>query len=143
VGERERVEAMRAALRDAGLRVTPTRLAVLAILRSAERSLSHQEIAAALAERGCDAVTVYRNLVTLVEHGLALRQDVGDHVWRFQAAERAARHEHPHFVCTACGALECVPELELTVKAKGSKVPRSVLQQAIEVQVRGICDACA
>jgi hypothetical protein len=46
-------------------------------------------------------------------------------------------------VCTACGALECVPELELTVKAQGSKVPRSVLQQAIEVQVRGICDACA
>ena len=138
-------EAMRTSLRAAGLRVTPTRLAVLGALRGAERPLTHHELASRLAERGCDAVTVYRNLVALVEAGLALRGDLGDHVWRFQAAEAlgapAGRHEHPHFVCTACGVLECVPDLEVRVR-RGSRVPRSVRAQAIEVQLRGVCDAC-
>ncbi len=136
---------MRTSLHEVGLRVTPTRLAVLGTLRAAEHSLTHQEIARRLAGIGCDAVTVYRNLVTLVERGLAVRTDVGDHVWRFQAAaavgEPARRHEHPHFVCTACGALECVPDLEVKVR-RGSRVPRSVRAQAIEVQLRGVCDAC-
>ena len=136
--------ALRSAVRAAGLLVTPTRAAVLAALRAAERPLTHHELASRLAERGCDAVTVYRNLVALVEAGLALRGDLGDHVWRFQAAEALGgprRHEHPHFVCTACGALECVPDLEVRVR-RGSRVPRSVRAQAIEVQLRGVCDAC-
>lgn len=136
-------QALRADLQTAGLRVTPTRLAVLAILRSAEHSLTHQEIARLLQGDGCDPTTVYRSLVALVDAGLALRADVGDHVWRFQAATDDARpHEHPHFVCVECGGVECMPDVEVKVP-RGSRVPRSVERQVVDVQVRGRCDNCS
>ena len=47
---------------------------------------------------------------------------------------------HPHFVCTACGLVECLPALELVLGR--SKAPRSIRQRKVEVHVRGLCDAC-
>ena len=45
-----------------------------------------------------------------------------------------------NFVCTACGAVECLPEIELAIRR--SKAPRAVRQRQVEVHVRGLCDAC-
>ena len=98
-------------LRDAGLRATRARVAVLTILRDADHSLTHQEVVDALAGHGWNRATLYRNLLALVEAGFARRADLGDHVWRFEAFDEdgAPTHEHPHFLCTECGELECVP----------------------------------
>ncbi|MCA9637323.1 MAG: transcriptional repressor [Myxococcales bacterium] len=136
-------DASREDLQAVGLRVTPTRVEVLRLLRAAEHSMTHQEIVRLLGGHGFEATTIYRSLIALVDAGLALRTDVGDHVWRFQAVrEGDAQHEHPHFVCVECGGVECMPELEVKVP-RGSRVPRSVSRQAVEVQVRGRCDNCS
>ncbi|HEY5951429.1 MAG TPA: transcriptional repressor, partial [Kofleriaceae bacterium] len=89
----------------------------------------------------------YRNLTDLAEAGLVRRSDIGDHVWRFQAV--TDDHEasaHPHFVCTECGSIACLPEIELAVRtsrtAARSKPPRALKQRQVEVHVRGLCDAC-
>lgn len=124
------------------MRATPSRIAVLDLLRNTRRPVSHAEVAAQLADDVWDPATLYRNLVDLAEAGLVRRTDVGDHVWRFELIR--AEHDstkHPHFVCTECGTVECLPPMELALPK--AKTPRSVKQRKIEVQLRGLCDACS
>jgi Fur family ferric uptake transcriptional regulator len=138
---RQNLDELRTAVRATGLRATPSRLAVLDLLRAGESPMSHADVADRLASHAWDRATIYRNLTDLAEAGLLRRTDVGDHVWRFEAV--SDRHEasaHPHFVCTECGSVECLPEIELAVRR--AKAPRAVKQRQVEVQVRGLCDAC-
>lgn len=134
------VEELRTALRTRGLRATPSRIAVLELLRGEDAPVSHGEVADRLASQPWDRATIYRNLTDLAESGLARRTDVGDHVWRFEALTAEHDIAHPHFVCTECGTVECLPEIELSVRR--AKAPRAVRQRQVEVHVRGLCDAC-
>jgi len=132
---------LRAALREAGLRATPARVAVLGLLRASVQAVSHGDVADHLAGEAWDRATIYRNLTDLADAGLARRTDLGDHVWRFEAI--AAGHgaaQHPHFVCTACGTVECLPGAELAMRK--TRGPRAVRSREVEVQVRGVCDGC-
>ncbi len=102
--------------------------------------MSHSDVADRLTMQAWDRATIYRNLIDLAEAGLARRTDIGDHVWRFEAVTEGHETSHPHFVCTECGTVECLPELELAVRR--SRAPRAVRQRQVEVHVRGLCDAC-
>ncbi len=144
---RQNIDELRSAVRAKGLRATPSRLAVLDLLRGTESPMSHGDVADRLATQEWDRATIYRNLTDLAEAGLVRRTDVGDHVWRYEAV--TGDHEasaHPHFVCTECGTVECLPEIELAVRASRTssrgKPPRAVKQRQVEVHVRGLCDAC-
>ncbi len=131
-------------LREAGLRATQPRVAVLRELASAKSPLSHADVADALSGEGFDRATVYRNLMDLTEAGLARRTDIGDHVWRFELTSPSDDHEdeaHPHFICGECGAVSCLPEDAVSVKG-GRGTPRALKSRAVSVQVRGVCDAC-
>ena len=137
---RDDLETLRAAVREAGLRATPSRIAVLHLLRSAGAAVSHSDAVAKLSSQAWDPATIYRNLTDLADVGLARRTDVGDHIWRFEAVTDEHDAAHPHFVCTECGTIECLPELELAVRR--TKGPRALRQRQVEVHVRGLCDAC-
>jgi len=133
---------LRRDLRHAGLRATAPRLAVLSLLRRAPMPLSHPEVNTALAARGWDRATLYRNLVDLTRRGLARRVDLGDRIWRFEDAR--AEHgasEHPHFVCTECGEVVCLHGVAVSWRATAG-APRALRRGEIEVQVRGRCDRC-
>ena len=133
---------LREDLRRAGLRVTPARLAVLGALRARLAPASHADVAAALENAVPDRATVYRNLVELVKAGLARRRDLGDHVWRFEAAgARPGGKDHPHFLCTACGSLACLDTLRVSLR-RGARVPRALKDDAVEILVKGLCDEC-
>ncbi len=134
------LDELRAAVRDNGLRATPSRLAVLELVRASHAPVSHGDVADRLASQGWDRATIYRNLTDLAEVGLLRRTDVGDHVWRFEAINAEHDTAHPHFVCTECGTVECMPEIELAIRR--AKAPRAVKQRQVEVHVRGLCDAC-
>ena len=133
-------EETRSALRTRGLRATPSRIAVLEMLRTEAAPMSHGDVADRLAAQRWDRATIYRNLTDLAGAGLARRTDVGDHVWRFEAVTSDHDTAHPHFVCTECGTVECMPELELAVRR--AKAPRAVRNRQVEVHVRGLCDGC-
>ena len=140
-------DELRSAVRSSGLRATPSRLAVLELLRTTDSPMSHGDVADRLESHAWDRATIYRNLIDLSEAGLLRRTDVGDHVWRFEAVSDDHDSAHPHFVCTECGSVECLPEIELAMAAKGTaknraKAPRAVKQRQVEVHVRGLCDAC-
>ena len=133
-------DELRTAVRASGLRATPSRLAVLELVRGSEAPMSHGDVADRLASHEWDRATIYRNLIDLSEVGLLRRSDVGDHVWRFEAKPDHDAAAHPHFVCTECGTVECLPEIELAIRR--AKAPRAVKQRQVEVHVRGLCDAC-
>jgi Fur family ferric uptake transcriptional regulator len=123
---------------------------VLAHLQRATTPLSHGEITEALVGYGLDRATVYRNLMDLADKGIVARSDLGDHVWRFELRRTQAQSDgsrtghgtdHPHFVCTDCGDIECLPQVAVrVVGAEGA--PRALAEKAVEVQVKGLCDDC-
>jgi Fur family ferric uptake transcriptional regulator len=131
---------LRHALRATGLRVTPARLRVLAELSGATTPQSHADVVATLADGPWDRATLYRNLLDLVRAGLARRVDLGDHVWRFEV--QAAHHDpeaHPHFLCTSCGSSQCLPAIAFDPPPAA---PASLRAHRVEVQIKGVCDAC-
>jgi Fur family ferric uptake transcriptional regulator len=139
---RETLEQRRLELRRVGLRATASRLAVLARLQEATSPVSHAEVVAHFGDARWDRATLYRNLLDLVRSGLARRSDVGDHIWRFALVREAhPRTDHPHFVCLACGSVQCLPGLGMSVRAK-APLPVAVRQHEFEVQLKGLCDRC-
>ena len=130
-------------LRSVGLRSTAPRVAVLRRLERATTPLSHADLVDALADQGLDRVTLYRNLNDLAEAGLVTRTDLGDHTWRFELRREGSSHAtvHPHFTCTDCGTVACLPEEAVRVTpARG--LPKALTQRAVEVTLRGLCDRC-
>lgn len=132
---------LRQQLRAAGLRATNARVAVLRLLHGLDAPASHPEVHAAMADDGWDRATLYRNLSDLTDAGLVRKTDLGDHLWRYELAG-SPRHEdhHPHFLCTECGDVACLPDVEVPVPTGG---PRSLQRGRVAIQFRGTCDACA
>jgi Fur family ferric uptake transcriptional regulator len=136
---------IRMTIRTTGLRSTSPRVAVLAHLQTATMPLSHAELFDALGDQGFDRATIYRNLTDLTEAGLLVRTDVGDHVWRFELrreGQRGHQIEHPHFMCTDCGEVSCLPSSSVRISPT-SGMPRAVNARSIQVQFKGRCDRCA
>jgi Fur family ferric uptake transcriptional regulator len=114
-------------------------------LRQTKTPVSHADLFTELADQGFDRATIYRNLIDLTEAGLVSRTDVGDHVWRFefrQEGQGGPQGEHPHFMCTDCGAVSCLPGVNVRISPT-SGVPRALSAKNIEVQIKGLCDRCA
>lgn len=137
-------EELRARLRAVGLKGTSPRIAVLEHLEQATAPLSHAEITESLLPRGFDRATLYRNLIDLTDAGLVSRADLGDHVWRFEIKRDTKAHtnDHPHFVCTDCGEVSCLPGVAIQIVSAGPKAPRSLSKPETEVQLKGVCDRC-
>jgi len=137
---KERLQAVRQALRARGLRATPARIAVLDTILVAAAPISHGEIATRLVRLKHDRATIFRNLASLTRARLALRVDIGDHVWRFVAndGERTWRVD---FLCTSCGTVEALDRVALTVAM--ARAPRAIARREIEVHIHGRCNGCA
>lgn len=141
------LDAAKAVLREAGLRCTAARLAVLDHLMRATGPKSHAEVADALTDRGFDRATIYRNLTELTESKLVSRVELGDHVWRFEmkrgpgAGKKSGGHDtedHPHFLCTTCGEVSCLDDVSVAITPKKHRGIRSVT----EVLLKGRCENC-
>lgn len=154
-------EAVRTRIRQAGLRCTAARVAVLRHLEEAIGPLSHADVAEALHALGFDRATIYRNLIELSEAGLAARVELGDHLWRFEAKRAGGGHkadDHAHFVCTTCGDVSCLPDVQVAItqrdavpasgghakKAHGrtTAATRRRIGSVTEILLKGRCEQC-
>ena len=137
-------------LRDAGLRRTPVRVAVLDRVTAARQPVGAAEIIRGLGSE-VDPVTVYRTLNTLSEHRLVHRVRGEDGAWRYAVtgaeagggdAERRD-HPHAHFVCDSCGTVECLEQLPLP---EGLVPPKTLGRRYdvshAELVVHGTCPKC-
>ena len=128
-------------IRDAGLRVTAPRLAVLAAVEAGTQHHDAETIAVAARARlgTLSTQAVYDNLNALVEAGL---------VRRIQPANSPARYEtrtcdnHHHIVCRRCGR---TADVDCTVGSAPCLEPSAdhgfIVQEA-EVIFWGLCPQC-
>ncbi len=135
-GTRNTVETW---LREAELRLTPQRFAVLEYLARAEGHPTADQIAAEINRRfpRASRATVYNTLAALREAGLVREVVLDDGVARYESNTEA----HHHFVCRACGRLEDVPPEAFKAPSRvelegGHEV------EAVEIVLRGLCAAC-
>lgn len=126
-------------LSQAGLKNTSGRMAIMELLKN-EGPLSHEEIMNKLSGIAINRVTIYRALDSFVHAGIVHRIDTGDRVWKFAlCGHHHAGHCHPHFVCKACGKIECMNSIELP-PVKGFKEGYTIEES--EFYLKGRCSQC-
>ncbi|MDR1443026.1 MAG: transcriptional repressor [Bifidobacteriaceae bacterium] len=106
MAEQRTIYDPRQALRQAGLRVTAPRLAVLEAL-AADGHLDADQAAAAVRHKlgTVSTQTVYDALAVLAEHGLARRIEPAGHPRLFEAR---TGDNHHHLICRSCQRIEDV-----------------------------------
>jgi len=148
-------DAVRDRIRGAGLRCTVARVAVMRHLENAAGPLTHAEVSEALHHLGFDRATIYRNLTELTDAKLAARVELGDHVWRFEAKRAGGGHkgdDHPHFVCTTCGEVSCLEDVQVAItprptsggqRSSGKKpAAGGRIGSVTEILLKGRCEQC-
>jgi len=135
-------ESIKIAIREAGLRATPARIATLKLLHGASSPLTHAEVSEELQDLGVDKATVFRNLNDMASAGLLRRTELGDRVWRFELVSEDDDHDsaHPHFVCVDCGTVSCMEQIKLTA---GSMRQSQEFGEVTEILLRGHCNDCS
>jgi len=126
------------ALRAAGLRCTPQRIAVLDYLVRHPDHATVEALWPALNRRHAQAsrATVYNTLHSLVKAGLVREFKLDANAARYDAR----LHPHHHFVCDQCGAVEDIEWFEVPALARSRAGARRI--RSYEVVVRGVCSKC-
>lgn len=128
-------------LADAGLKVTPARLAVLSYLQRADQPLTvehiHDHLQTEHTEKA-DRATIYRMLDTFYTKGLATRLEFGEGKYRYEVVGE----DHHHLICEQCGSVTDISDCNIgalekdITKKKGFRVKRHALE------FYGTCSSC-
>lgn len=89
-------------VRQAGLRATKPRLALLSLLQTAKYPLNIKELAEKLGT--ADQVTLYRTLNTFKKAGIVNQIDFQDNAARYEYKD--TEHDHHHIVCVTCKKID-------------------------------------
>ena len=134
-------EEARRMLKGAELYCTEARIAILKVLVQAPSPLKQNQIAARLASRAMNKVTIYRTLRSLVEAGVVHRAFMQKRAWHFELAHHCSESQcHPHFTCLNCGKTHCLMGISLPMAKspyKGFVIRRQ------QVRLEGLCPRCA
>ena len=82
--------------------------------------------------------TVYKNLKTFVQAGM-LHEVTPHHGWRIDANP----HPHHHLVCTQCRSITDIDVERIDPVKLHGKLPAGFRVQKFNVEIQGICRACA
>lgn len=131
------------ALKEAGMKATPKRLAILQMLEAEHGYASPEELWKRL-KGGFERLglpTVYRNLEELAASGVISKVIHPNRQLYYYFCSNPEHHHH--FVCLSCRKVEDIPscgiealEREVTLK-NGGKVLSHILQ------LNGLCSGCA
>ena len=132
-----------ALLKENKLKATPTRLLVLEVLRKATGPRSADEIhSLAQSVRPIDRVTVYRILDAFYNAGLLERTRAGGQAWLYHLAAVLGHDNHPHFHCSGCGALQCLPPDTVNVDLERLKSIFPAQLDHLSISLDGVCPSC-
>lgn len=121
-------------LRDAGLRATQPRMAVLEWL---DANPGHHPAELLVDRTGLSKATVYHVLGQLSAAGLVLTAESGAGRLLYETAADA----HHHFVCRVCGQIIDIPCIPGESPCLTADIPGAMIEHA-DVILRGVCAAC-
>jgi Fe2+ or Zn2+ uptake regulation protein len=130
-------------LRERGLKATPQRLQLLALLSRAKRPVSIPELQAGAEGGGMDTATFYRGLETLTAATLVRKVDLRHGHTDYELMENGKHHHH--LVCTICG------HIEKFTWCPDNKLRKQILKQTKgftglddhSLEFFGVCKKCA
>lgn len=125
-------------LRQAGLRLTPQRRAVIEVLAGDTTHPLADDIARRVADRvpGISLSTVYKTLHEFASIGLVRELDLPG-AMRFDADVS----EHLHLVCDGCGAVVDIPS-SVALESALAEATCGLKVSAVDITLRGSCAAC-
>ncbi len=130
----------RTMLKAAKLYCTKSRVAILKVLMTTDKPMSHEQIARRLGKKSFDKVTIYRTLESLLKVGLLHKVFIDKRAWHFELARNCTESQcHPHFTCTNCGSTHCLTEISLPMAQSPSK---GFVINRQQVRLEGLCPAC-
>jgi Fur family ferric uptake transcriptional regulator len=120
------------ALQQTGVRLTPQRLAIAAVLAQTGKETSAQELYERVRKKHAyiGRATVFRSLDTLVSAGLAQRLERPGHVSAYVWCQPGHHH---HLICTTCRTVEdldeeaVAPLAETIARQRGFRVDHATL----------------
>jgi Fur family transcriptional regulator, ferric uptake regulator len=126
-------------LREAGLKSTPGRRAVLQVLEKASAPLSPEQIHSKVGSEICDRATVYRILESLGEAGLVQRLILEG---KTLYLPEESNHHHHHIVCRKCHSTVCLDECLISpLEKKAKQLGFHDIRHSL--QLTGLCSKCA
>ena len=138
---RMRLERFRSAARDAGIKLTPQRLAIFGAVANDATHPNAESVHRAVRESipNVSLDTVYRTLWMLTDLGLLTAMGSARKGVRFDANPEP----HHHYVCNRCGAVQDFQSAELDQLNIPEFVREYGAVGSAQVEVRGICSHCA
>ncbi len=127
-------------LKSCGLRLTPSRKAVLDVLRNHSEPMTAEKIhTLACQSSRMGLSTTYRVLAQLTEHGLVLKNDGLDGFCYYQLHT----HTHRHTLhCSVCGAVVFMDECPLETLESQLASQTGYIITSHSLSFTGICPAC-
>jgi Fe2+ or Zn2+ uptake regulation protein len=134
-------DALCAALRERGQRVTPQRLAIARVVRELNSHVTAEQVLNAVSDRlpGVSLPTVYATLELLEELGSVRRVSAGGAAVLYDPRTDA----HQHVVCRRCGA---VADIEARIdedQVIAAARDAGFMPERADTVVHGVCAACA
>jgi Fe2+ or Zn2+ uptake regulation protein len=127
-------------LNNLGLKATPGRIRLLALLQKTTTPLTIQDMLKGLSQ-SMDQATLYRNLEALTAANLVRQLEFKKGKAYYELSDR---HDHHHIVCRDCGQIEDFVGCDfdkLAAKAlKQSRKFSAIKEHSFEMF--GICDSC-
>ena len=136
-------EELQTMIKEAGLRVTDHRVAILSLVSRVKQPVTVYELVEAMRKKNAiDQATVYRNLTSLHTAGLLRRLDFNHGHAHYELETGRASQQ---LVCSNCETIEKIEGVatEDVIKKmiKKSKKFKSTISHSIEIY--GLCKACA
>lgn len=127
-------------LKQADLKQTHARLAVLSFLDFANRPLSADEIYdhVRAEHEEADRATIYRILDTFVKKGITAKLEFGEGKYRYELAG----DDHHHLICETCGSVTDISDCNISDLEKDIKIKKGFLVKRHSLEFYGLCSSC-
>jgi Fe2+ or Zn2+ uptake regulation protein len=134
---REQIEN---SVREAGLKLTPQRFAVLEYLIKTPEHPTADEIGAELNRHfpRASRATIYNTLNSLRDAGLIHEVFIEGYIARYDTN----LDEHHHFVCRVCDKLEDIPITSVD-SLQNINLSKGYKAESYEIVLRGVCSSCS
>lgn len=124
-------------LSEFGLSRTTIRTKLMEVFYHADEALSSKEIEGKL-DDDVDRVTLYRTIKLFEEKKIIHKIVIDNQVTKYKLINIQKGKEHPHFHCTACDKVLCLPDTPLP----SCNLPEGFSIEAQNTIVEGTCHNC-